>query len=109
LQWLSRSFALPLPGDVSQAHEMVGRAALVDRITIRINVIIMSFHERKRPAQGVLNSDEIPTLVFLTVCTDLRGRWLANHETHQLLRKVWLESTAWKNGPISWLIRSEPA
>ena len=81
---------------------MVGRASrratLIDKITIRINVVIMSFHERKRPAQGVLNSDEIPTLVFLTVCTDLRGRWLANHETHQLLRKVWLESTAWAVG-----------
>jgi len=85
-----------------QPREMVGRAShlkcraasrratLVDIITIKIHVITMSFQERKRPAQGVLNSDEIPTLVFLTVCTDLRGRWLANHETHQLLRNVWL-------------------
>jgi putative transposase len=58
----------------------------------------MSLPQRKRPAQGVLDSDEIPTLVFLTVCTDNRHRWLANHETHQLLRDIWLEATAWAVG-----------
>jgi hypothetical protein len=60
---------------------MVGRAVLLDRITNKRDVIILSFHKRKRPAQGVLNSDEIPTLVFLTVLANpLRAGLVARAE-----------------------------
>src|SRR5438132_14107223 len=58
----------------------------------------MLLPQRKRPAQGVLDLDQIPTLVFLTVCTDRRRRWLANDANHQLLKNVWLDSTAWAVG-----------
>jgi REP element-mobilizing transposase RayT len=38
------------------------------------------------------------TIVFVTVCTKNRGRWLATHELHQLLRQVWTEASAWRTG-----------
>ena len=39
-----------------------------------------------------------PTIVFVTVCTRARARWLATEENHTLLRSVWAESRAWLVG-----------
>jgi putative transposase len=53
---------------------------------------------RKRPASGVyVRSDQL-TIVFLTICTKDRKPWHAQPQVHQLLKKVWRESTAWLVG-----------
>ena len=54
--------------------------------------------QRKHPAHGVLYVEGQPTIIFDTVCTRGRMRWLANDEIHQLLREVWAESSAWAVG-----------
>ena len=56
------------------------------------------FPQRKHPAHGVLSIDGQPTIVFDTVCTKNRMRWLACDEVHQLLRDIWREATAWLMG-----------
>jgi putative transposase len=53
---------------------------------------------RKRPTHGVLGSFSQPVLVFITVCTKDRHRWLATRECHSLLRDVWQEAVAWQVG-----------
>jgi putative transposase len=40
-----------------------------------------------------------PTLVFTTVCTKGRKRWLANGEVHSALRAVWLRHVHWIVSP----------
>ena len=50
---------------------------------------------RKHPAHGVLFVDGQPTIIFDTICSKGRARWLANDAVHQLLRDVWQEADAW--------------
>jgi len=54
--------------------------------------------KRKHPAHGVLLNKGQPTIVFLTIGTKHRRPWLATHETHELLRSVWIETDAWLVG-----------
>jgi putative transposase len=56
------------------------------------------FHDRRRPADGVLIRTDQPTIVFDTVCTRNRQRWLANAAVHNILREVWTNSTSWLVG-----------
>jgi putative transposase len=60
---------------------------------------VMSFPKRKRPWQGVLESEDRPTIVFLTVCTAARTSWLADQPIHETLKSVWQTATYWKVGP----------
>ena len=53
---------------------------------------------RKQPAHGILGSLSQPVLVFITVCTKDRRRWLANPKCHSLLRDVWREAVTWRVG-----------
>ncbi len=53
---------------------------------------------RKHPAHGVLYVSGQPTIIFDTVCTKDRTRWLANDEVHGLLQQVWREARAWLMG-----------
>src|SRR5215831_15590523 len=57
------------------------------------------FLERSRPARGVLTDNAIQTVVFLTVCTRGRGRWLADDRVHALLRQIWSEADKSNVGP----------
>ena len=54
--------------------------------------------ERKHPAHGVLLIDGQPTVVFDTVCTKDRKKWLATPEVHEILKEVWVEADAWLMG-----------
>jgi len=54
--------------------------------------------KRRHPAHGVLIIGDQPTIVFVTVCTKYRIRWLATPEVHCLLREVWTKATAWLVG-----------
>ncbi len=54
--------------------------------------------KRRRPAHGVLSFPEAPTIVFVSVCTENRGKWLANKSAHQYLVDVWREASAWHVG-----------
>ena len=54
--------------------------------------------QRKHPAHGIRFFDGQPTVIFDTICTKDRTRWLASHDVHELLRKVWREATAWRVG-----------
>ncbi len=53
---------------------------------------------RRRPASGVFISLGQPTIVFLTVVTKDRVRWLANDEVHQALCEAWKAADAWMVG-----------
>jgi putative transposase len=55
--------------------------------------------QRKHPARGVSESESNPTLVFTTVCTKGRERWLANDQVHAALRAVWLRHVQWIVSP----------
>ncbi len=54
--------------------------------------------DRKHPAHGILSIDGQPTVVFDTVCTKDRKKWLADREVHSLLVEVWQEADAWLMG-----------
>jgi putative transposase len=47
---------------------------------------------------GVYLVDGLPTIVFLTVCSEHRRSWLATDEVHQKLCRVWEKATAWLVG-----------
>jgi len=51
--------------------------------------------ERQHPSPGVQVQDGGPTIVFLTVHTAARGRWLARDDNHQWIREAWQEADAW--------------
>jgi REP element-mobilizing transposase RayT len=53
---------------------------------------------RRRPTHGVRIVDGQPTIVFLTVCTKDRQRWLACPDVQRTLVEVWGEATAWLVG-----------
>ncbi len=53
---------------------------------------------RHHPAHGVLISEWQPTIVFLTVCTKDRSRWLANEQVHQTVKDAWTDADAWLVG-----------
>jgi putative transposase len=50
---------------------------------------------RSRPSRGVYMSEEGPTAVFLTVCTQERKPWLACSEAHGFLKKAWTQRNDW--------------
>jgi putative transposase len=54
--------------------------------------------ERSHPVHGVFQQDDVPTLVFVTVCTENRRPWLATAERHENLVQVWNEAAAWRVG-----------
>ena len=58
----------------------------------------MSQPERQNPCPGVLIQDDGPTIVFLTVLTADRRRWLACDDNHRLIRDAWQEADAWITG-----------
>src|SRR5436309_9930500 len=53
---------------------------------------------RRHPASGVRIELGEPTIVFVTVVTRDRKRWLAQALVHQLLRDAWMEAQAWLVG-----------
>lgn len=51
---------------------------------------------RRTPAKGVHISSGGPNWVFLTVCTENRGRWLAQESVQRALHGIWEQAaTAW--------------
>lgn len=54
---------------------------------------------RRTPAKGVHVSLSGPNWVFLTVCTDKRGQWLAQASVQRALHDIWQHTaTAWLVG-----------
>jgi REP element-mobilizing transposase RayT len=53
---------------------------------------------RKRPVHGFFTFPQQPTIVFLTVCTKNRERWLATPEIHARLCSLWREAQKWMVG-----------
>lgn len=56
------------------------------------------FYDRKQPDHGIHETNNGPTIVFVTVCTKDRRSWLACQECHALLRAVLQEAQAWYVG-----------
>jgi putative transposase len=54
--------------------------------------------ERSHPVHGVFQHGDVPTIVFVTVCTEKRRPWLATPECHENLVQVWKDSAAWNIG-----------
>ena len=52
----------------------------------------------KAPIHGVKFVDGQPTVVFDTVCTKHKSKWLADEDVHSKLVKVWIEADAWLVG-----------
>ncbi len=57
-----------------------------------------AYRRRRRPAHGVFAFPDNPTVIFDTVCTKNRSKWLATDDVHDLLRSVWKAATAWRVG-----------
>jgi len=53
---------------------------------------------RRRPAHGVHISLNDPTIVWLSVCTKDRNRWLTCNEAHKHLIDAWVNAAAWSVG-----------
>ncbi|MBX3731485.1 MAG: hypothetical protein KF791_02700 [Verrucomicrobiae bacterium] len=53
---------------------------------------------RRRPEHGVHRDPEHSTIVFLTVCTKHRARWLACPAVQNALLDCWSGSSAWQVG-----------
>ena len=53
---------------------------------------------RRKPAEGVRIDLGGATIVFVTVCTKDRRRWLACEQAHRLLVHVWRQVDAWLTG-----------
>ena len=53
---------------------------------------------RRKPASGVFISSAVPTIVFVTVCSEKRVPWIAQEPVHELLKQAWLEADAWLVG-----------
>src|SRR5262245_30525535 len=54
---------------------------------------------RRHPAHPpVLQRDQLPVIVLVTVCTQDRKRLLAREEIATLLQAAWLEATTWRVG-----------
>lgn len=53
---------------------------------------------RKRPAYGVLVPNDGPVIVYLTVCTKDRGKWLTQPIVHATLCRIWQRAQAWRVG-----------
>jgi len=54
--------------------------------------------QRKHPSHRVVEHPDRPTIVFVTVCTNLRQPVLSNERVHALLRDVWSSAGAWVVG-----------
>ena len=54
---------------------------------------------RRRPARGVFEDPELPTVIFTTVCTKARRPCLADPRMHIALQEAWLSCAAWQIGP----------
>ena len=50
---------------------------------------------RKKSARGVLQVNGQSTVVFLTVCTRDRKRWLVHPGVHEMVREAWEHAEAW--------------
>jgi putative transposase len=59
----------------------------------------MKYPQRTHPARGIIVDPELPTLIFLTVCTRDRVSWLANDRVHIDLLTAWRSSPEWAIGP----------
>ena len=53
---------------------------------------------RKKPVHGVKIEFDSPTIVFVTVCTKSKKRWLATDEVHKTLVSIWGRSEDWRVG-----------
>ena len=53
---------------------------------------------RSHPAHGVHRTLNLPTIVFLTLCTKDRRPYLAARDVHELLLDVWRKADAWLVG-----------
>jgi putative transposase len=55
---------------------------------------------RRTPAQGVVLSEDMPLMLFCTVCTDKREAWVTQTDVREVLHEIWQqEAKAWLVGP----------
>jgi REP element-mobilizing transposase RayT len=96
----TKSMNSPIPNDQSgratlQRSLQTGRATLQRS---RGSPGGSPYPNRRQPAQGVHLDFNQPTIVFVTVCTKDRARWLACEEAHRLLVEVWRQAESWLVG-----------
>jgi hypothetical protein len=53
---------------------------------------------RRRPAHGVDYSFDDQPIIFITVCSQGRRKWIAEDRVHSDLISVWNEARAWRVG-----------
>jgi len=54
--------------------------------------------DRKQPAHGVVATRGGPTIIYVTVCTRSRIRWLIDNKVHRRLRSAWEQADTWSVG-----------
>jgi len=59
----------------------------------------MDFFDRKRPVHiHPIGRDNIPIILFLTVCSKDKQKKFNNSIFHDAVRKAWIKADAWKTG-----------
>ena len=59
----------------------------------------MNFNDRKRPIHiHPIERDNMPVILFLTVCSKDKGKIFNNSIFHDAVRKAWIEADAWQTG-----------
>ena len=53
---------------------------------------------RRRPVHGVEYTFNDEPIVFITVCSERRRKWIADRQVHRDLVAVWREAHAWRVG-----------
>ncbi|MEY4482648.1 MAG: hypothetical protein RL693_100, partial [Verrucomicrobiota bacterium] len=44
---------------------------------------------RRTPAKGVVLSEDMPLMLFCTVCAEHRGTWVTQNRVKQILHDLW--------------------
>ena len=57
-----------------------------------------NYPNRRKPAAGVRIALQRPTIVFVTVCAEKRGTWVAQATVQEILLKAWSEAQTWLVG-----------
>ncbi len=54
--------------------------------------------KRKHPVHNIIFKENQPVIVFLTVCTKDRKKWLGEDRVHKSLREIWTNASGWLVG-----------
>jgi REP element-mobilizing transposase RayT len=86
------------PSRLEKNKRSTGRCGLARFLAMEVHDSVGGFVGRRHPASGVHIYSGQPTIVFLTLVTRHRERWLDQPLIHLVLRETWMKAQAWLVG-----------